>query len=91
MVHLGHVTLDAVAVIPCIGAHRQVIAHTEQWKHFAPLRDMGAAAVQDLLDLTALDFTRLGMKDLQRRRLKDALDRHSKGLSSSSPGASSST
>jgi hypothetical protein len=39
----------------------------------AALRDMGASSPADLTDLTALDFSRLGMKDLQRRRLKDAL------------------
>ena len=54
----------------------------------APLRNMGATSIVDLIDLTALDFTRLGMKDLQRRRLKDALARYSiggSGMAAASP------
>jgi hypothetical protein len=46
------------------------------------LRNLGATSVLDLSDLTVPDFTTIGMRDLQRRRLLDALAQ----LSSSGSG-----
>jgi hypothetical protein len=50
--------------------------------YFAPICEWGARQVEDLAELNSSDFLHLGMKDLQIRRLKEALAQHSTPLGS---------